>query len=143
MLYGIPEIISPELLKILHEMGHADELVIGDANYPAASTAQRLVRCDGHSLTDVLEAVLKLFPLDTFVDHPVGLMVPTSPKDPTPEIHAEVRRIVAKHDDRGERIVESVERFAFYERAKRAYAVVATTEKKPYGCVVLKKGVIA
>ncbi|WP_455381297.1 RbsD/FucU family protein [Salinispira pacifica] len=142
MLRGIPDIISPELLKILHEMGHADELVIGDANYPAASTAKRLVRCDGHSLAEVLESVLSLFPLDTFVDHPVGVMVPTDPNDPEPEIHPSIRKIAARFDERGETIVEGVERFAFYERAKQAYAVVATTEKLPYGCVVLKKGVI-
>ena len=143
MLKGIPDIISPELLKILHEMGHADELVIGDANYPASSTAQRLVRCDGHGLAALLEAILTLFPLDTFVDHPVGIMVPTDPKDPVPAVHAEIRKLVSRFDGRGEKIVENVERFAFYERARRAYAVVATTERKPYGCVVLKKGVIA
>ncbi|HUX14097.1 MAG TPA: RbsD/FucU domain-containing protein [Spirochaetia bacterium] len=143
MLHGIPDIISPELLKILHEMGHADEIVIGDANYPAASTGKRLVRCDGHSLADLLEGVLTLFPLDTFVAHPVGIMVPTDPNEAEPAVHAEVRKIVARHDKRGEKVVEPVERFAFYERAKNAYAVVATTEKRPYGCVVLKKGVIA
>ncbi len=142
MLRGIPDIISPELLKILHEMGHADELVIGDANYPAASTGKRLVRCDGHGLAEVLEAILALYPLDTFVPHPVGVMVPTDSGEATPEIHASIRKIVASHDSRGEKVVEPVERFAFYERARSAYAVVATTEKKPYGCVVLTKGVI-
>jgi L-fucose mutarotase len=142
MLKGIPDIISPELLKILHEMGHGDELVIGDSNYPAASTAKRLVRADGHRMTAVLEAVLALFPLDTYVEKPVAIMQRV-PGDPTPsDIHDEVRAIVRGADARGDASVELVERFAFYARAKEAYAVVATTEKKAYGCVILKKGVV-
>jgi L-fucose mutarotase len=142
MLKGIPDLISPELLKILHEMGHADELVIGDSNYPAASTARRLVRADGHRLTAVLDAILELFPLDTYVAKPVAIMQRV-PGDTTPsDIHDEVRAIIRARDERGDKAVEEVERFAFYARAKEAYAVVATTEKKAYGCVIIKKGVV-
>ncbi|MEM0374156.1 MAG: RbsD/FucU domain-containing protein, partial [Sulfolobales archaeon] len=74
MLKGIPDIISPDLLKLLHEMGHGDDIVIGDANFPAASNAKNLVRCDGHGVPEVLDAILTLFPLDDFVSHPVTLM---------------------------------------------------------------------
>ncbi len=142
MLKGIPDIISPELLKILHEMGHGDELVLGDSNYPAASTARRLVRADGHRMTAVLDAILELFPLDTYVERPVAVMQRV-PGDKTPsDVHDEVRAIVRRRDERGDGAVEEVERFAFYARAKEAYAVVATTEKKAYGCVIVKKGVV-
>jgi L-fucose mutarotase len=142
MLIGIPDIISPELLKILHEMGHGDELVIGDSNYPAASTAKRLVRADGHGLPEMLEAVLSLYPLDSYVEKP-ALLMQVVPGDKTPPaVHPRVKEIVAKHDPRGEKAVGGLERFEFYERAKAAYAVVATTEKSAYGCVILKKGVV-
>lgn len=142
MLKGIPDIISPELLKILHEMGHGDDLVIGDSNFPATSNARRLVRCDGHRLAPVLDAILQLFPLDTYVDFPVGLMQ-VVPGDPTvPEVHEEIKKIIRRYEERGDKAIEYIERFAFYERARNAYAVVATTEPKPYGCIVIKKGVI-
>ena len=142
MLKGIPDLISPELLKILHEMGHGDDLVIGDSNYPAASNAQRLARADGHGLPEVLDAILQLFPLDSFIERPVSLMQ-VVPGDPTvPEIQERIRAVVRKHDPRGDAAVGMVERFAFYERAKAAYAILATTEKGAYGCVIIKKGVI-
>jgi L-fucose mutarotase len=142
MLKGIPDIISPELLKILHEMGHGDDLVIGDANYPAASNGKRLVRADGHGVAEILDAILQLFPLDIYVDCPVSLMK-VVPGDPTiPEIQEDIKKIVCKYEDRGEKAIEYVERFAFYEKAKNAYAILATTERKLYGCMVIKKGVI-
>jgi len=142
MLKGIPDIISPDLLKILHEMGHGDDLVIGDANYPAASNAQRLIRCDGHGTTELLDAILQLFPLDSYVECPVSLMQ-VVPGDPTiPEIQDEIKKVVIKQEDRGEKVIEYVERFSFYEKAKKAYAIVATTERKLYGCMIIKKGVI-
>jgi L-fucose mutarotase len=142
MLKGIPDIISPELLKILHEMGHGDDLVIGDANFPAASNARNLIRCDGHGVPEILDAILSLFPLDDFTDHPVSLMQ-VVPGDPTvPVIQDEIRAVVRRHETKGDALVESLERFAFYERAKKAYAIVATTEKKLYGCMIIKKGVI-
>lgn len=142
MLKGIPDIISPELLKILDEMGHGDDLVIGDSNYPAASNAKHLVRLDGHCVEDVLDAILSLFPLDIYVDKPVTLMQ-VAPGDKTvPVIQDDIKRIVKKWDERGENAVGYMERFAFYERARTAYAIVATSERKLYGCLILKKGVI-
>lgn len=142
MLKGIPEIISPELLKILHEMGHGDDLVIGDSNYPAASNAKRLARADGHNVPELLDAILSLFPLDTFVEKPVSLMQ-VVPGDPTvPEVQDRIRAVVRKHDPRGDAAVGTVERFAFYEKAKQAYAIVATTEHGAYGCMIIKKGVL-
>jgi len=142
MLKGIPDIISPELLKILHEMGHGDDLVIGDANYPAASNARNLVRADGHGVPELLDAILTLFPLDDFVPHPVALMQVVAGDKTVPVIQDEIRKVVAKHEAKGDALVEQVERFAFYERAKKAFAIVATTEKKLYGCMIIKKGVI-
>jgi len=142
MLKGIPDIISPDLLKILDEMGHGDDLVIGDSNYPAASTAKRLIRADGHGVPELLEAILSLFPLDTFVDKPVSLMQVVKGDPTIPVIHEKVREAVRKYDSRGDAAVALVERFEFYEKARQAYAVVATTEPKAYGCLIIKKGVI-
>lgn len=142
MLKGIPDIISPDLLKILHEMGHGDDLVIGDANFPAASNAQHLIRCDGHGVPAMLDAILSLFPLDDFVPHPVTLMRVVDGDTTVPVAHQEIRAVVARHEENGDALVETMERFAFYERAKRAYAIVATTERKLYGCMIIKKGVM-
>ena len=138
MLKGIPSILSPELLKILMEMGHGDEIVIGDGNFPAASNAQRLVRCDGHAVPELLDAMLQLMPLDTYVDAPVALME-TTQGDPRPVIWDEYREIVMKHQKNVK--PELVERFAFYERAKKAYAIIATGETALYANIILKKGV--
>jgi L-fucose mutarotase len=142
MLIGIPDIISPDLLKILHEMGHGDDLVIGDSNFPAASTARRLVRADGHQLPEMLEAILALFPLDTYVEQPVSLMAAVLGDKAAPTIHERVRKIVRGFDPRGDAAIGLVERFAFYDLARQAYATIATTEKGAYGCVILKKGVV-
>ncbi|NLI60119.1 MAG: L-fucose mutarotase [Clostridiales bacterium] len=141
MLKGIPSILSPELLKILMEMGHGDEIVISDGNFPAASMAQRLVRCDGHGVPEILDAILKLFPLDSYVDHPVALME-VVPGDPVkPLIWDEYGAIVQRYDKEVADF-EHIERFAFYERSKKAYAVVATGEKALYANIILKKGVV-
>jgi len=141
MLTGIPSIISPELLKILMEMGHGDELVIADGNFPAVSIAQRLVRSDGNMVPELLEAILKFFPLDPYVDCPVGLMqvVPGDPYKPT--IWETYKKIIQKFPNKNNSI-ENIERFAFYERAKRAFAVVATSETALYANIILKKGVV-
>lgn len=139
MLKGIPSIISPDLLKILDEMGHGDEIVIGDGNFPAASNAKRLIRCDGHNVPEILDAILKLMPLDSYVDSPVMLMQ-TSKGDPTPVIWKEYSEIVNKHN--GETEISEIERFAFYDRAKTAYAVIATSETALYANIILKKGVV-
>lgn len=134
MLKNIPSIISPELLKILHEMGHSDEIVIGDGNFPAASNAKRLVRADGHGVPELLDAILQLFPLDTYVEAPVMLMQVTPGDDVDPVIWKEYRKIVDKHQDDVK--FEEIERFAFYERARDAYAIVATGEGALYANVI-------
>ena len=140
MLKNIPSIISPELLKILHEMGHGDEIVIGDGNFPAASNAKRLVRCDGHGVPAILDAVLQLLPLDTYVDSPVMLMQVTPGDDVDPVIWKDYKKIVDKHQDNV--TFSEIERFAFYDRAKEAYAIVATGESALYANIILKKGVV-
>lgn len=139
MLKGIPGIISPELLKILDEMGHGDEIVIGDGNFPAESMGQRTVRADGHGVPALLDAILQLMPLDTYVESPVVLMevVPGDPVVPT--IWDEFQEIVEKREPAK---ISHIERFAFYERAKKAYAVIATGETAIYANVLLKKGVV-
>lgn len=141
MLHGIPSILSPELLKILMEMGHGDELVIGDGNFPSANYSQRLIRLDGHGVPPILDAILRFLPLDTFVDAPVALMEVVSGDATVPEIWDTYRTIVAER--RGPEVrTEHMERFAFYERAQAAYAIVATGETALYANVILKKGVV-
>ncbi len=139
MLKNISPVISPELLKILMEMGHGDELVIGDGNFPAASIAQRLVRLDGHGVPEILSAILDLMPLDTYVDAPVALMDNGDASD-RPPIWAEYKNIV--NEKEGDKSIELVERFDFYDRAKKAYCVVATGETAIYANIILKKGVV-
>ncbi|MHC4266516.1 MAG: RbsD/FucU family protein [Planctomycetota bacterium] len=141
MLKNVPNVLSPELLKILMEMGHGDELVIADGNFPAASIAQRLVRLDGHGCPPVLEAVLKLFPLDTYVNKPVALMQVMSGDDVKTPIWGQYRKIVKDSDEKFDDF-EIVERFEFYERAKKAFAVVATSESTLYANIILKKGIV-
>jgi L-fucose mutarotase len=141
MLNGIPSILSPELLKIMMEMGHGDELVIADGNFPAASIAQRLVRSDGNMVPELLEAVLKFFPLDPYVDHPVALMQVVPGDTYKPTIWKTYKAIVQKSNN-ANKSIENIERFAFYERTKKAYAVVATSETALYANIILKKGVV-
>lgn len=140
MLKNIPSILSPELLKILMEMGHSDEIVISDGNFPAASMAQRLVRLDGHGVPEVLEAILSLFPLDVYVDAPVALMEVVKGDSYVPTIWDTYTSIIREKE--GDKKIENMERFAFYERAKKAYAVIATGETALYANIILKKGVV-
>ena len=145
MLKGIPAGVSPELLKVLDEMGHGDTIVIGDANFPAASVAAAKghinIRCDGHRATDVLENILQLMPLDDFVAKPVTIMDKMKMhRDLECPVWDEFKQIVAKYDKRGANAVGFLDRFSFYEVAKNAYAVVSTTETAFYACVILQKG---
>lgn len=140
MLKNVPSILTPELLRIMMEMGHGDEIVIGDGNFPAASNARRLVRLDGHGVCDILDAMLQFFPLDTYVDAPVGLMAVTPGDDVKPVIWDEYRQIIARRE--GAHKIEMIERFEFYERARGAYAIVATGETALYANIILKKGVV-
>lgn len=144
MLKGIPPILSPELLKVLCEMGHSDRIVISDGNFPAETMGKDaiVIRFDGHGIPQLLDAILTVFPLDTYVDTPVNLMelVPGD-KVETP-IWDTYKDIIKRHDPRGEAVVGTIERFAFYEEAKKAYAIVATGEKALYANIMLQKGVI-
>ena len=142
MLKGISPLLQPELLKILAEMGHGDEIVIGDGNFPAASMGKRCVRCDGHSVNDLLDAILQVFPLDDFVEAPVTLMevVPGSVPDGEPPIWADFRKTIAKYEPKAG--IQFVERFDFYDISRKAYATIQTGEQALYACIILKKGVI-
>ena len=141
MLKGISPVISPDLIKVLMEMGHGDELVIADGNFPAASIAQRLVRADGLGCLVLLDAILKIFPLDQYVEKPVALMA-VVPGDPyQPVIWEDYRKTVQQYESAFTDF-DYVERFAFYERSKKAYAVLATSEMALYANIILKKGVI-
>ena len=144
MLKGIPSILSPELLKVLCEMGHSDRIVIGDGNFPAESMGKDaiVIRCDGHGVPELLDAILQVMPLDTYVEKPMNLME-VMPGDPveTP-IWDTYKEIVAKHDKRGAACVGNIERFQFYEEAKKAYAIIATGESAVYANVMLQKGVV-
>ena len=142
MLKGISPLLNPDLLKILAAMGHGDEIVIGDGNFPADSMGKRCVRCDGHSVPELLDAILQLFPLDDFVAEPVTLMevVPGSLPEGEPPIWSEFKQIIDKHEPGAK--IGFCERFEFYERSKKAYATIQTGERALYACVILKKGVI-
>ncbi|MHC1693511.1 MAG: RbsD/FucU family protein [Sphaerochaetaceae bacterium] len=140
MLKNIPSVLSPELLKILMEMGHGDEIVIGDGNFPAAAYAKRLIRLDGLGVPRVLEAMLKVMPLDSYQEN-AFLMEKTPGDAVTTPIWDTYRTIAASGDD-NYRGFAMIERFAFYERAKKAYAIVATSEKALYANIILKKGVV-
>jgi L-fucose mutarotase len=141
MLKGISPVISPELIKILMEMGHGDEIILADGNFPAAANAQRLVRSDGNGVSVLLDAILKLLPLDEYVAQPVALMsvVPGDPYQPV--IWDEYRNILRQNEPKFTDF-EFVERFAFYERARKAFAIVASSEKALYANIILKKGVV-
>lgn len=144
MLKGIPHILSPELLKVLCEMGHSDRLVISDGNFPAESMGKNVIviRCDGHGVPELLEAILQVFPLDSYVEKPVSLMEVVPGDDAETPIWDTYKEIVAKHDKRGAFAVGNIERFAFYEESKTAYAIIATGEKALYANVMLQKGVV-
>ena len=144
MLKGIPQILSPELLKVLCEMGHSDRLVISDGNFPAESMGKNAIdiRCDGHGVPEILDAILKVFPLDTYVKNPVNLMEVMPGDDVETPIWQEYEKIINKYDDRGKNCIGNIERFAFYEEAKKGYAIIATSEKALYANIMLQKGVV-
>jgi L-fucose mutarotase len=141
MLKGIPPVLSPDLMHLLMKMGHGDEIVIADGNFPGDSKAQQIVRADGLGVLEILEAVLKFLPIDKFVDDPVTVMKPVNSKDPEPPIWKNFRRLLEMNE--GRRIeLTPIERFEFYEKAEAAYAVVATSESALYANIILKKGVV-
>lgn len=144
MLKNIPPILSPELLKVLCEMGHSDQIVISDGNFPAQSMGKDsiVIRCDGHNVPELLDAILKVFPLDTYVDHPVNLMEVMPGDNVKTPIWDTYKEIIKKYDSRGEDVVGTIERFKFYDEAKKAYAIIATGEKALYANIILQKGVV-
>ena len=139
MLKNVPKILSPELIKVLCEMGHGDEIVIADANFPSQTYGKRVVRADGLGGAELLDAILQLIPLDTYAEKNFVLMK-TTKGDAKPAIWDTYFTIANKNDDNVE--IEYLERFKFYERAKSAYAVIATGEEAIYANIILKKGVI-
>ncbi|MEH7273963.1 RbsD/FucU family protein [Neobacillus vireti] len=141
MLKGIPPILSPELMKVLMEMGHGDEIVLADGNFPAASHSSILLNGHGHSVPAFLSAILEFFPLDTYVTYPVMLMEPVEGDGKEPEIWKEYEAIVKNSSNLPVQF-EKVERMAFYERSKAAYAILATSERAQYANIILKKGVL-
>lgn len=141
MLKGIPNIISPDLMKILMEMGHGDEIVIADGNFPAESLGKRVIRSDGHGGVEILKVVLKFFPLDEYVDSPVILMEPKE-KDLRIPIWEDYRDIINKYSKNNINI-EQISRNEFYKRSEKAYAIIASSELQVYANIILKKGVIA
>lgn len=144
MLKGIPAILSPELLKVLCEMGHSDTIVIADGNFPSETIGKDaiVIRADGHGVPELLEAILKVFPLDTYVEHPVSLMQVMPGDNAETPIWETYKNLVRAVDDRGDNAFTEVERFEFYERAKGAYAVIATGETAIYANIMLQKGVV-
>ncbi len=149
MLKGIPPILPPELLKILDEMGHTDELTIGDGNFPGHSFGVPVIRMDGHGVPEILDAILKLFPLDTYPDEK-GIMVPpctlmaVEPGDTvkTP-IWDEYKKIVTKYDDRGASCFEEINKWDFYRKTEaKSKVVIMTSETALYANLILRKGVV-
>lgn len=141
MLYDIDPILSPGLLHVLREMGHGDEIVIADANFPGTSTGPRCIRADGSNASEILKAILSVMPLDTFVDDPALTMQVVGDPEAVPDAVADFQRVIddtARHPAQ----VRGLERFAFYDRAATAFAIVQTGEGRLYGNIILKKGVI-
>jgi L-fucose mutarotase len=142
MLKGLDPLLSPDLLHALASMGHGDEIAVVDAHFPAASTARRLVRIDGADATAVIAAIASVMPLDTFVEAPAAGMQIVGRPDAVPEAVADFGHALDAAEGRPIRIA-MIERQAFYDRARAAYAVVRTGERRTYANLILKKGVVA
>ena len=141
MLKGIDPVLGPELLAVLRAMGHADEIVIADSNFPAAANARRLIRADGISGTRIARAIASVMPIDDFVPNAAFRMAVVGKPDEIPPIIPQYAAILKDAGYKG--AIEPIERFAFYERAREAYAIVATGEGRLYANLILKKGVVA
>jgi L-fucose mutarotase len=140
MLKGISPLISPGLLEVMARMGHGDELILADAHFPAETFNQRVIRADGLRIADLLEAILPLFELDTYVPHPLVMMAAVEGDVLVPEVEATYLTSIRKSNPDVPPI-QRLERFAFYDRARSAFAVVVTGETAKYGNILLKKGV--
>lgn len=143
MLKGIPSILSPELLCALSQMGHGDELVIADGNFPCHSVGKNsiVIHADGHGVPEILDAVLQVLPLDTYTEKPVGLMEVVKGDNVETPIWDTYNELLQKHEP-SHHDIEYIERFAFYERAKEAYLIISTSEQALYANILLKKGVV-
>ena len=142
MLIGIPVVLTPDLLRHLSAMGHGDELIIVDVNFPAEACADRVERLAGVTASEALTAILSVLPLDSYDDAPARTMQVVDDPDEIPDTRVEFQRIIDKRAD-NPAIIQAVERFEFYEQAKRAYCIVQTAERQLYGNIILKKGVVA
>jgi L-fucose mutarotase len=140
MLIGISPLLSPELLSVLYRMGHGDEIVLADAHFPGESYNARVIRADGLGVPELLDAILPLFALDSYVDDPVAMMAAVPGDTLDPSVETSYRGVIDRYWPETPSIAR-VERFAFYERARKAFAVVMTGETAKYGNVILKKGV--
>jgi L-fucose mutarotase len=140
MLLGISPLISPELLAVLYRMGHGDEIVLADAHFPGETYGKRVLRADGLKIPDLLDAILPLFVLDTYVESPLIMMGAVSGDQLDPVVEASYRQAIDKHWPNTPPI-QRIDRFDFYERTKQAFAVVMTGETAKYGNIILKKGV--
>ena len=140
MLIGISPLIGPDLLATLSRMGHGDELVLADAHFPAESVGRRVVRADGLRIADLLDGILPLFAVDTYAPDPIVMMAPVEGDRADPAVHGRYREIIERHHPRTPP-THFLHRFAFYERARHAFAVVATGETATYANLLLKKGV--
>ncbi|MDA0834714.1 MAG: fucose isomerase [Planctomycetota bacterium] len=141
MLKHIPPVLSPELMMALMKMGHGDEIVLADGNFPADSHARRIIRADGWGVIPLLEGILHFLPIDTFVDDVAVVMHPVAAEHANPPIWEDFRHALRAAEGKEIRLTE-IERFAFYERSRNAYAIVATGETAIYGNIILKKGVV-
>lgn len=144
MLKGINPMLSPELLKVLCEMGHSDTIVIADGNFPAETMGKngKVIRMDGHGVPAILEAILEVFPLDQYVEKPVSLMERVPGDNADVSIWKTYEAMIEKAEPRGVAVIDKLERFAFYEEAKKAYCVIATSETSQYANVILQKGCV-
>ena len=140
MLIGISPLISPDLLAALYRMGHGDEIVLADAHFPGETYGKRVLRADGIKIPDLLEAILPLFVLDNYVDSPLIMMSAVSGDQLDPVVEASYRQAVDKYWPNTPPI-QRIDRYAFYDRAKLAFAVLMTGETVKYGNIILKKGV--
>ena len=146
MLKGINPLLNADILRALRAMGHGDDLIIADTNFPADSVARqsaigKLLRMDNTTAAQAVEAVLSLMPLDSFVDDAAGRMEIVGSPDEIPPVQQEVQSVIDKAEGKSWPMI-SIERYAFYERAKQAYCVIQTGERRFYGCIALRKGVI-
>ena len=141
MLINIDPVISPELLDTLFRMGHGDEIVLADAFFPGDSCNSRVIRADGIKIPALLDGILALINLDSYVSYPLVMMAPVPGDNLDMEVEKSYRAVIDRRWP-GTPPVERIERFAFYERTKKAFAVVMTGETVKYANIILKKGVI-